>query len=92
MFYTQEQIDMAQDRMEKAGRKPPSHFTKAKVSPSMLPSVYYPTYFRRFSDFSRPGISIFLHLVSRLLGLPPLRSLTEWVAVYVLVCQLVLYF
>ncbi|PSR71254.1 hypothetical protein PHLCEN_2v12908 [Hermanssonia centrifuga] len=31
VFYTKEQIEMAQRRMEKAGRKPPSHFTRAKV-------------------------------------------------------------
>ncbi|EKM58676.1 uncharacterized protein PHACADRAFT_207467 [Phanerochaete carnosa HHB-10118-sp] len=31
MLYTQEQIDMAQQRMLSVGRKPPTHFTKAKV-------------------------------------------------------------
>ncbi|KAJ3557664.1 hypothetical protein NM688_g1349 [Phlebia brevispora] len=30
-LYTQDQIDMAVRRMEKAGRKPPSHFTRAKI-------------------------------------------------------------
>lgn len=31
VFYTQEQIEMAQARMASIGRKPPSHFTRAKV-------------------------------------------------------------
>ncbi|KAK7682553.1 hypothetical protein QCA50_014353 [Cerrena zonata] len=31
IFYTQKQIDIAKRRMEEAGRKPPSHFTREKV-------------------------------------------------------------
>lgn len=36
MLYTQEQLDMAQSRMAKIGRKPPAKFTKAKVRVAML--------------------------------------------------------
>jgi hypothetical protein len=31
MFYTQEQLDIAQKRMDSVGRRPPAKFTKEKV-------------------------------------------------------------
>lgn len=58
IFYTQEQLDMAQRRMAKIGRKPPAKFTRAKVCAVAFAVTNSHRGYRapiRFSDSSRRG-------------------------------------